>query len=88
VIGIIETGQLGAGPLYEHFLQDYAARAWRILNRTRGKREGKRPALLDEAARLFVVVGGPSTEDLQAVREGVLRFFHETETAGELDTVP
>jgi transcriptional regulator with XRE-family HTH domain len=86
VVRIIETRQLGAGTLYEHFLQDYAAKVWRILNGTRGRREVKRPALLKEAAVLFLVEGGPSTEDLQAVKEGVLSFFRETEIAGGLDT--
>jgi transcriptional regulator with XRE-family HTH domain len=85
VVRIIETRHLGAGTLCEHYLQDYAARVWRILIRTRGKSEGKRPVLLEEAAGLFVVAGGPSAKDLQAIRESLLDYFRQLEVAGELD---
>jgi transcriptional regulator with XRE-family HTH domain len=88
VVGIIETNHLRPGPMKEQYLQNYAAKVWRILNRTRGKREPKRPALLEEAAGPYLEEGGPNPEHLQAVREGLLTFFREAEIAGALDTEP
>ncbi len=88
VVRIIETKHLAPGTLCEHYLQDYGASVWRILNHTRGKRAGKRTALLEEAARPFLGEGGPEPEHLDAVREGLLEFFQHAEAAGELDTQP
>jgi transcriptional regulator with XRE-family HTH domain len=88
VISIIETNQLRPGPQNEQYLQNYAAKVWRILNRNRGKREDKRPALLEAAVRPYLEEGGPNPEHVQAIREGLFVFFREAETAGELDTEP
>jgi len=86
VVRIIEAKHLAPRTLCEHFLQDYGASVWRILNLTRGKRAGKRTALLEEAARPFLGEGGPDPEHLAAVREGLLEFLRRAEAAGELDT--
>jgi transcriptional regulator with XRE-family HTH domain len=86
VVRIIEANHLAPGTLCEHYLQDYAASVWRIFNHTRGKREEKRTALLEEAARPFLGEGGPESEHLDAVREGLLEFFQRVEVAGEFDT--
>jgi len=51
VVSIIETNHLRPGPGNEQHLQNFAAKVWRILNRTRGKREPKRLALLEAAAK-------------------------------------
>jgi len=88
VVSIIETKHLLPGPMNEQHLQNYAAKVWRVLNLTRGKRAPNRPALLEEVAGLFLAGGGPNPEHLAAVREGLLDFFHEAEIAGGLDARP
>jgi transcriptional regulator with XRE-family HTH domain len=88
VVGIIETKRLIPGPLNEEHLQNYAAGVWRVLNKTRGKREGKRPAMLEAVLQPYCGEGGPAPEHLEAVREGLLSFFHEAEIAGGLDAEP
>jgi transcriptional regulator with XRE-family HTH domain len=88
VTSILDARHLGPGPLREHLLRDYAAKVWRILNRTRGQRAGERQALLAEAGKLFLIEGGPSLEEIRVVREGLLEFFSRLETAGELDARP
>ena len=88
VARILETGHVQTGgPLCEHHLQDYGASVWRILNRTRGGKQAEtRAALLADAAKVFLVQGGPKPEHLEAVREGLLEFFQRAEAAGELDS--
>ncbi len=88
VVDIIETKHLRPGPNHEFHLQVYAARVWRVLNRTRGKRAGKRTALLDEAIQPYLGEGGLDPKHLAAVREGLLEYFHQAEMAGELDVAP
>jgi len=86
VVSIITQNRLRPGPMNEQHLQNYAAKVWRVLNRTRGNRESQRPALLEEAARPYVGEGGPAPEHLDAIREGLFVFFQEAEIAGGLDT--
>jgi hypothetical protein len=86
VVSIIETKHLTPVAAYEPYLQNYAAKVWCVLNLTRGKREARRPAMLEEAIHPFLGEGGPKREHLEAVRGGLLRFFREAEIAGELDT--
>jgi transcriptional regulator with XRE-family HTH domain len=88
VVSIIERKHLVPGPLNEEHLQSYAASVWRVLNKTRGKRGTKRPAMLEEVLQPYRGEGGPDAEHLEAVREAVLRFFQEAELAGGLDAVP
>ncbi len=88
VVSIIETKHLTPVADYEPYLQTYAAKVWRILNRTRGKREAKRPAMLEEAIRPFLGEGGPKPEHLEAVREGLTEYFQHAEMAGQLDVEP
>ncbi len=88
VVGIIETKHLTPVADYEPYLQTYAAKVWRVLNRTRGKREARRPAMLEEAIQPFLSEGGPKREHLEAVREGLIEFFQQAEMAGQLDVVP
>jgi hypothetical protein len=88
VVSIIETKHLTPVGTYEPYLQNYAAKVWRVLNLTRGKRTDRRPALLDEAIRPFLGEGGPKPEHLEAIRDGLLSFFREAEVAGELDAEP
>ncbi len=88
VVSIIELKNLRPGPMNEQHLQNFAAKVWRILNRTRGKREEKRPALLEAAAKPYLEEGGPNPEHVQAVREALLVFFREAEIAGTLDVEP
>jgi len=88
VVSIIETKHLTPVADYEPYLQNYAAKVWRILNRTRGKREAKRPAMLEEAIRPFLGEGGPKREHLEAVREGLTEYFQHAEMAGQLDVEP
>ena len=85
VVRIIETRQLQVTTMTEHFLQSYAAAVWSILDQTRGRREPKRAALLDEAARPFVDQGGHRTGDLQAIRQDLSEFFSQLEAQGRLD---
>jgi len=85
VVSIITQNRLRPGPTNEQHLQNYAAKVWRILNRTRGMREGKREALLEATARPYAFEGGPKPEHLEAIRQGLLRFFHEAEVSGALD---
>jgi transcriptional regulator with XRE-family HTH domain len=88
VVDIIETKHLRPGPNHEFHLQVYAAKVWRVLNRTRGKRAGKRPALLEEAFQPYLGEGGLDPKHLAAVREGLLEYFHQAEMAGQLDVEP
>jgi hypothetical protein len=44
--------------------------------------------MLEEATRPYLCEAGPKPEHLEAVREGLLRFFHEAELAKELDVPP
>ena len=88
VVSIIELQHLRPGPLNEEHLQSYAAGVWRVLNKTRGKRAGKRPAMLDEVLQPYRGEGGPDPEHLEAVRKGLFSFFHEAEMAGGLDSAP
>jgi transcriptional regulator with XRE-family HTH domain len=88
VVSIIETNHLRPGEMNEQHLQNYAAKVWRILNRNRGKREARRPALLEAAVRPYLEEGGPDPEHLRVVREELLVFFREAEIAGALDTEP
>lgn len=88
VVSIIETNHLRPGEMNEQHLQNYAAKVWRIMNRTRGKREKERPALLEAAVRPYLEEGGPSPEHVQAITEGLLTFFREAEIAGGLDAEP
>jgi transcriptional regulator with XRE-family HTH domain len=85
VVSIIDMKHLIPGPLKEEHLQSYAAGVWRVLNKTRGKRGTKRPAMLEEVLQPYRGEGGPDPEHLEAVREGLFRFFHEAEMAGGLD---
>jgi len=88
VVGIIDTKHLTSTVDNEPYLQNYAAKVWRVLNLTRGKRADRRPALLDEAIRPYLGEGGPKFKHLEAIRDGLLSFFHESEIAGELDARP
>jgi transcriptional regulator with XRE-family HTH domain len=88
VVGIIETNRLRPGYLNEQYLQNYAAKVWRILNRNRGKREARRPTLLEQAIKPYLEEGGPAPEHLRAVRDGLLDFFRDAEVAGALDLEP
>jgi len=88
VVGIIETEHLRPGPDNERYLQNYAVRVWSALNRSRGRRAGKRPALLEQAARLRAGEETVRPEHLQAVRDGLIEFFRQAEMAGQLDVAP
>jgi transcriptional regulator with XRE-family HTH domain len=88
VVSIIELDHLRPGPMNEEHLQNYAAGVWRVLVKTRGKRGAKRPAMLEEVLQPYRGEGGPNPEHLEAVREGVQRFFQEAEMAGGLDAEP
>jgi len=88
VVRIIETRYLIPGPDNEQKLQNYAAKVWGILNRTRGKRGDMRQALLEAATRSYMEKGGPEPEHLDAVREGLVAFFRQAEIADVLDTKP
>ncbi len=85
VVRIIETRQLHVTTITESFLQSYAAGVWWALNRTRGKREPKRTALLDEAAKPFVGQGGPRHKDLETMKQDLLEFLSRLEAEGRLD---
>jgi transcriptional regulator with XRE-family HTH domain len=88
VVGIIETKHLLPGPDNERFLQSIAVRVWSALNRSRGRRAGKRPALLEQATRLRAGEESVKVEHLQAVRDGLIEFFGQAEMTGQLDVVP
>jgi len=88
VVSIIETNHLLPGPGNEQHLQNFAAKVWRILNRTRGKREPKRPALLEAAAQPYLGEDGPNPEHVRNIQEALLVFFREAEIAGALDAEP
>jgi len=88
VVAIIETEHLIPGPDNEQCLQNYAARVWSALNRTRGKRAGKRAAMLEAAARPRKGEETMKPEYLQAVRDGLIEFFQQAEMAGQLDATP
>jgi hypothetical protein len=87
-VGIIETQHLRPGPYNEKCLQRYAVRVWSALNRTRGKRAGKRPAMLEAAARPRKGEETVKPEHLEAVREGLTEYFQHAEMAGQLDVEP
>ncbi|MCX6841573.1 MAG: helix-turn-helix transcriptional regulator [candidate division WOR-3 bacterium] len=88
VVSIIETNHLRPGPGNEQHLQNFAAKVWRILNRTKGKREPKRPTLLEAAAKPYMGEDGPNPEHVRVVKEALLVFFREAEIAGALDAEP
>jgi hypothetical protein len=88
VVGIIVTKKLLPGPENEQHLQNYGAKVWRILNKTRKRHPEKREAMLEEAVQPYLCEAGPKPEHLAAVREGLRRFFHEAELAKELDVPP
>lgn len=88
VVGIIETEHLRPGPDNERHLQSIAVRVWSALNRSRGRRAGKRPALLEQAATLRAGEEAVRPEHLQAVRDGLIEFFGQAEMAGQLDVAP
>jgi len=88
VVGIIVTKKLLPGPEKEQHLQNYGAKVWRILNNTRKRHPERREAMLEEAIQPYLCEAGPKPEHLAAVREGLLRFFHEAELAKELDVSP
>jgi hypothetical protein len=88
VVDIIETEHLRPGPDSERYLQNYAVRVWGALNRSRGRRAGKRPALLEQAATLRAGEEAVKPEHLQAVRDGLIEFFGQAEMAGQLDVAP
>ena len=88
VVGIIETRHLRPGPDNERHLQNIAVRLWSALNRSRGRRAGKRPALLEQAATLRAGEEAVRPEHLQAVRDGLIEFFRQAEMAGQLDVAP
>jgi len=88
VVSIIETQHLTSVADYEPHLQNYAAKVWRVLNLTRGRRADKRPAMLEEAIQPYLGEGGPKREHLEAVREGLIEFFQQAEMAGQLDVEP
>jgi len=88
VVGIIETEHLRPGPDNERHLQSIAVRMWSALNRSRGRRAGKRAARLEQAARLRAGEEAVRPEHLQAVRDGLIEFFRQAEMAGQLDVAP
>jgi transcriptional regulator with XRE-family HTH domain len=88
VVGIIVTKKLMPGFEREQHLQNYGAKVWRILNKTRKRHPERREAMLEEAIRPYLCEAGPKPEHLAAVREGLLRFFHEAELTKELDVPP
>ncbi|GEM_PF-519135 len=88
VVGIIETRHLRPGPDNERHLQNYAARVWSALNRSRGRRVGRRPALLEQVTTLRAGEEAVDPEHLQAVRDGLIEFFRKAEMAGQLDAAP
>ena len=88
VVGIIETEHLYPGPDNERYLQSIAVRVWSALNRSRGRRAGKRPALLERAAALRAGEEAVRPEHLQAVRDGLIEFFRQAEMTGQLDVEP
>jgi len=88
VVGIIETEHLRPGPDNERHLQSIAVRVWSALNRSRGRRAGRRPVLLEHATTLRDGEEAVKPEHLQAVRDGLIEFFGRAEMAGQLDTAP
>lgn len=88
VVKIIEERGLKPGVLREHFLQDYAAMVWRILNETRGARLPERARLIEEATRFYQVEPDSDVYNLAAARDGVMDFFSRLEADGELDEQP
>jgi len=88
VVDIIETRHLRPGPGTEQHLQNYAARMWGVLSRTRGRRASKRATMLEEAARPRAGEETVKPEHLRVVREVLLDFFRQAEIAGELDAAP
>jgi transcriptional regulator with XRE-family HTH domain len=88
VVGIIETEHLRPGAENERYLQNYAVRVWSALNRSRGRRAGRRPALLEQATRLRTGEEAVKPEHLRAVRDGLIEFFRQAEMAGQLDVAP
>jgi transcriptional regulator with XRE-family HTH domain len=88
VISIIDARHLVPGEINEQHLQNYAAKVWRVLIRTRKKPGSKRSALLVDVIRPFLVKDGPDPRHLEAVRDGLIDFFQQAETAGNLDGTP
>ncbi|HTW90357.1 MAG TPA: helix-turn-helix domain-containing protein [bacterium] len=88
VVGIIETRHLLPGPDNERFLQSIAVRVWSALNRSRGRRAGRRAALLERATTLRAGEEAVDLEHLQAIRDGLIEFFRQAEMAGQLDVEP
>jgi transcriptional regulator with XRE-family HTH domain len=83
VVSIIETKHLRPGPDNERFLQSYAVRVWSALNRSRGRRAGKRPDLLERATTLRAGEEAVKPEHLQAIRDGLIEFFRQAEMTGD-----
>lgn len=88
VVSIIEARQLVPGEINEQHLQNYAAKVWRVLIRTRRKPGSRRSELLEEVIRPFLVKGGPDSRHLDAVRDGLMDFFQQAEKAGNLNAAP
>jgi transcriptional regulator with XRE-family HTH domain len=88
VVDIIEIQHLRPGPDGERFLQNYAVRVWSALNRSRGRRAGRRQVLLERAATLRAGEETVKPEYLQAVRDGLIEYFRQAEMAGRLDVEP
>jgi len=88
VVGIIETKHLLPGPDNERHLQNIAVRVWSALNRSRGRRAGRRPALLERATTLRSGEEAVDPEHLQAVKDGLTEYFQHAEMAGQLDVEP
>jgi transcriptional regulator with XRE-family HTH domain len=88
VVGIIETKHLLPGPDNERHLQRIAVRVWSALNRSRVRRAGKRPALLERATTLRAGEEAVDPEHLQAVKDGLTEYFQHAEMAGQLDVEP
>jgi transcriptional regulator with XRE-family HTH domain len=88
VVDIIDIQHLYPGPDGERYMQSYAVRVWSALNRSRGKRAGRRQALLERATALRPGEEIVKSEYLQAVRDGLVGYFQQAEMAGQLDTEP
>ncbi len=79
---------IGASPRgFRKPLADFGRKVFGILNRTRGRRRGKRRELLDEATGWLVDRQVPR-EAVEYVRGVVVELHAEMEQGGELDAVP
>jgi transcriptional regulator with XRE-family HTH domain len=85
VVVIINKNHLIPGPLNEQILQNFAAKVWRVLNRTRGKRQAKRAEQLGEIRQKMLSYGVLDPEHVRAIEQGVVELFHAAEMAGNLD---